>query len=280
MDSYEKTGYLTKPYKMFHITDKSKLDIPFHYHDFHKILIHIKGNVSYCIEGRNYKLQPYDIVLVNAGEVHRPILNDDSIYERIIIYISKNFANENILYFDDDLTICFRKASACQSHVLRFSPIDKSPIWHSIKQLYNSFDDTGYANELYHKLVFLEFMIQLNRISISGGTQYIDTYSSNEKIVEIIDYLNHNLTKELSIDNISDRFFMSRYYLMHSFKEATGYTIGNYVSTKRLLLARDLIQNGTPVKTACYECGFKSYSAFIRAYKKSFDTLPSASFPY
>ena len=97
---------------------------------------------------------------------------------------------------------------------------------------------------------------------------------------EIIDYLNHNLTKELSIDNISDRFFMSRYYLMHSFKEATGYTIGNYVSTKRLLLARDLIQNGTPVKTACYECGFKSYSAFIRAYKKSFDTLPSASFPY
>ena len=43
MDSYEKTGYLTKPYKMFHITDKSKLDIPFHYHDFHKILIHIKG---------------------------------------------------------------------------------------------------------------------------------------------------------------------------------------------------------------------------------------------
>lgn len=74
MDSYEKTGYLTKPYKMFHITDKSKLDIPFHYHDFHKILIHIKGNVSYCIEGRNYKLQPYDIVLVNAGEVHRPIL--------------------------------------------------------------------------------------------------------------------------------------------------------------------------------------------------------------
>lgn len=38
MDSYEKTGYLTKPYKMFHITDKSKLDIPFHYHDFLRYL--------------------------------------------------------------------------------------------------------------------------------------------------------------------------------------------------------------------------------------------------
>ena len=53
MDSYEKTGYLTKPYKMFHITDKSKLDIPFHYHDFHKILIHIKGNVSAIMAFKN-----------------------------------------------------------------------------------------------------------------------------------------------------------------------------------------------------------------------------------
>ena len=41
---------------------------------------------SYCIEGRSYELKEHDIVLVNAGEVHKPILNDDSIYERIIIY--------------------------------------------------------------------------------------------------------------------------------------------------------------------------------------------------
>ena len=101
MDSnYAKTGYLTESFKIFHLKDEHKLNIDFHYHDFHKILIHLRGNVSYCIEGRSYDLKENDIVLVNAGEVHKPILNDDSIYERIIIYISKNFANENILYFE------------------------------------------------------------------------------------------------------------------------------------------------------------------------------------
>lgn len=80
MDSnYTKAGYLTKPFKIFHLRDEHKLNIDFHYHDFHKILIHLHGNVSYCIEGRSYELKEHDIVLVNAGEVHKPILNDDSI---------------------------------------------------------------------------------------------------------------------------------------------------------------------------------------------------------
>ena len=51
MDSnYTKAGYLTEPFKIFHLRDEHKLNIDFHYHDFHKILIHLHGNVSYCIE--------------------------------------------------------------------------------------------------------------------------------------------------------------------------------------------------------------------------------------
>ena len=47
MDSnYTKAGYLTEPFKIFHLKDEHKLNIDFHYHDFHKILIHLHGNVS------------------------------------------------------------------------------------------------------------------------------------------------------------------------------------------------------------------------------------------
>ena len=75
MDSnYTKAGYLTEPFKIFHLRDEHKLNIDFHYHDFHKILIHLHGNVSYCIEGRSYELKEHDIVLVNAGEVHCRIM--------------------------------------------------------------------------------------------------------------------------------------------------------------------------------------------------------------
>ena len=243
MDSnYTKAGYLTEPFKIFHLRDEHKLNIDFHYHDFHKILIHLHGNVSYCIEGRSYELKEHDIVLVNAGVVHKPILNDDSIYERIIIYVSQQLIDDYVSK-GYDLACCFKQAYANQSHVLRLAAAKGSRLADTIKGLDSTLRETNeYANELYQKLLFLEFLIQLNRITLHGGIEYINTFSSNKKIVEILDFLNKNLTNRISIDELADKFYMSRYHLMHTFKEETGCTIGSYITTKRLLLARDMTE--------------------------------------
>jgi len=276
MDSnYTKAGYLTEPFKIFHLRDEHKLNIDFHYHDFHKILIHLHGNVSYCIEGRSYELKEHDIVLVNAGEVHKPILNDDSIYERIIIYVSQQLIDDYVSK-GYDLACCFKQAYANQSHVLRLAAAKGSRLADTIKGLDSTLRETNeYANELYQKLLFLEFLIQLNRITLHGGIEYINTFSSNKKIVEILDFLNKNLTNRISIDELADKFYMSRYHLMHTFKEETGCTIGSYITTKRLLLARDMIRDGSSVSAACDACGFGSYSSFIRAYRKQFHSTPT-----
>ena len=146
----------------------------------------------------------------------------------------------------------------------------------TIKGLDSTLRETNeYANELYQKLLFLEFLIQLNRITLHGGIEYINTFSSNKKIVEILDFLNKNLTNRISIDELADKFYMSRYHLMHTFKEETGCTIGSYITTKRLLLARDMIRDGSSVSAACDACGFGSYSSFIRAYRKQFHSTPT-----
>ena len=91
MPEYKKVGYLTTSFKMFHLKDTSRREFHYHYHDFHKILILLGGDVTYCIEGRTYQLAPGDIVLVNAGEVHKPEIHSDLPYERIILYVSRIF---------------------------------------------------------------------------------------------------------------------------------------------------------------------------------------------
>ena len=91
MPEYKKVGYLTSSFKLFHLKDQNKKEFSYHYHDFHKILILLNGDITYCIEGRSYQLAPNDIVLVHAGEVHRPIIQSESPYERIIIYVSPDF---------------------------------------------------------------------------------------------------------------------------------------------------------------------------------------------
>ena len=273
MNGFEKLGYLDEDFKIFHINDKQRKDFAFHYHDFNKIIIFLSGMINYCIEGKNYTLKPYDIILVNAGEIHRPSVLDNSAYERIIIYVSTQFLS-NYKGNDYDLSYCFERAKKEQSNVLRIPSIDKSKLYQVCLELEHSFTDQAFAKELYQKILFLEFMIQLNRTAISNHINYLDFANGNSKLIQILDYINQNLVEEISIDILAEHFYLSRYYLMHYFKEETGYTIGNYISEKRLLLAKDLVQNGCSITEACYQSGFKNYSTFSRAFKKAFNTVP------
>lgn len=273
MGQYIKKGYLNSEFRLFHLTDQETREVKYHYHDFDKITIFIKGHVIYTIEGKSYELSPYDIVLVRHNDIHRLVVDNSQIYERIIVYISPNFMNA---YKTDsyDLSYCFQKAEEEHSNVLRNPSLKNSSLFQSITRLEKSFSDDGYASDLYRQVLFLEFMIHLNRAARKNRLEFIDTDNCNTKILDILQYINENLNHDLNIDILSDHFYISKYYMMRLFKQETGYTLGHYISQKRLLLAKELILTGVSGTQACFDCGFKDYSTFSRAYKKFFHESP------
>lgn len=273
MDEYRKIGYLHENFRIFHLADQFQKEFTYHYHDFNKILILLSGDITYTIEGRTYDLQPNDILFVKAGEVHKPVINGISPYERIVIYVSPDYLDSH-QKGDADLSTCFHQAHVKQSHVLRMKSFSNSRLNNCMQRLENSLQDKSFANNLLHEVLFLEFMIELNRSCLCDDISYISNTSANKMVLTIIEYLNSHLTEDISIDILAKHFFLSRYYLMHTFKEETGYTIGNYITAKRLLLARELIASGKPITEVCYACGYKNYSTFSRAYKKSFGKAP------
>ena len=62
MDTYEKKGYLLRDFRVFRLKDARLAPIPFHYHDFHKIILFLSGNAEYIIEGRSYPLDRKSVV--------------------------------------------------------------------------------------------------------------------------------------------------------------------------------------------------------------------------
>lgn len=273
MGQYVKKGYLNSEFCLFHLTDQETREVAYHYHDFDKITIFLKGNVNYIIEGKSYELKPYDIVLVRHNDIHRLDVDNSVPYDRIIVYISVNFMNA---YKTDtyDLSYCFQKAEEEHSNVLRIPSPGKSSLFRSISQLEKSFTDDGYAAELFRQVLFLEFMVHLNRATLKNRLEFIDTDNCNSKILDILRYINENLEGELGIENLAERFYISKYYMMRLFKQETGYTLGQYTSQKRLLLAKELILSGVQSTQACFDCGFKDYSTFTRAYRKFFGESP------
>ncbi len=271
---YEKTGYLTKEFKLFHLKDIVKRDYTYHYHDFDKIIFFLSGKVNYIIEGKKYELKPYDIVFVNRNEIHKPEVDFSVPYERYVLYISTEFL-EQYKTEEYNLRECFEKANRERANVIQVAAMQNTKLMQNIRELESSLEQNEFAEKLYGKLLFLQFMIQLNRACKEEKTHYSHSTQYNKKIVDIMDFINEHLYEELSIEKIADTFFVSKYHMMRQFKEETGYTMHQYITEKRVLAARDMILNGVPATRASLECGFQDYSTFSRAFKSKLKKNPS-----
>ncbi len=59
---------------------------------------------------------------------------------------------------------------------------------------------------------------------------------------EMIRYINQNAAQQLSLDQLEETFGISKFVLLHEFKDYTGMSIYQYILTRRVILAQQLIQ--------------------------------------
>ncbi|MDF2593116.1 MAG: DNA-binding protein AraC-type [Clostridia bacterium] len=269
-----KKGYLNEDFRFFHLKDKKSEEHTFHYHDFNKIVIFISGNATYVIEGKYYKLRPWDILFVGSNEVHKAIIDPNEHYERIIIWVNSNFL-ANYSTEDSDLFTCFELAIKEKINLFRLSPDSLSVIKDTLFSLEKAIRDRDFGGKILQNSIFIQLIVYLNRLILRSKLKKNEKdIQYDERIVNILDYINENLDRDLCIDNIALRFYMNRYYLMHLFKNQTGYTLHHYILQKRLAKAAMLIKKGLQTTYASDQCGFKDYSSFVRAFKKSFGLSP------
>ncbi|MBI6872179.1 AraC family transcriptional regulator [Clostridium aciditolerans] len=269
-----KRGYLKEDFIFFHLKEKKQIEFEFHYHDFNKIVIFISGKVTYLIEGKAYELKPWDILFVSNNEVHKPLIDPEETYERIVIWINSKFLEKHNTK-GNNLMTCFELASSQKCSLLRLSPELLISIKNTMSQLEAAYKGTEFGNYVLKNALFLQVMVYLNRLALrSENNSRNSDIKYDENIDAILNYINTNLNSDLSLDKLSDKFYMSKYYLMHKFKKYTGYTIYNYIMQKRIIMANNLIKGGKPITEACFECGFGDYSSFLKAFKKIFGASP------
>ena len=95
---------------------------------------------------------------------------------------------------------------------------EKSSLFKITNRLERSFFDTEYAGSLYRQILFLEFMIHLNRAALKNRVEFLDTSLYNPKVVDLIQYINQHLTEPLDIDFLASRVYLSKYYMMRLFQ--------------------------------------------------------------
>ncbi len=99
--------------------------------------------------------------------------------------------------------------------------------------------------------------------------------SKNPYIDRITEYIRDNYRGKLSIESIAEYVHLNPSYCSTLFKDETGETIGAFVKSYRLEIAKDELERGNSVKTAAESIGFADQYNFSKWFSKNAGMSPS-----
>lgn len=245
-------------------------NFPIHIHEQFEIYYFISGDAVYLVEGNEYKLTAGSLLIMRNAESHKVKILSDKPYERFSLHFSPNVLD--CIDPDNLLLSPFINRNLGQNNLFKvseFKNIQPIELFECMCKKFNTDKEI--------KLNILTFLYPLlSCINTSFNNKEKKIITSKRNIVDdLIEYINSHLFSDLSLESLSAHFFLSSSQLSRLFKKSTGTSIWEYILIKRLLSAKSKIKSGTPVTTACIECGFKDYSSFYRAYIKHFNNSPN-----
>ncbi|MBQ6273692.1 MAG: helix-turn-helix domain-containing protein [Oscillospiraceae bacterium] len=267
--TYTREGYLHENYRYFHLRDTAGQERDFHFHDFDKIVLLLSGRVNYLVEDQSYLLRPWDLLLVKHHAIHKALIDRSEPYERIIVYLDRQYFDRALP--QARLMDCFESADRSRRYLLVPDGEQRAELGETLRAFERAREDSRFGAEAMRDTLMMQILIQIGRMAPAAPEL---REQSDPKIRQVLSFINEHLTEELTVEQLSERVYLSRYHFMRLFKAQTGSTVHAYVRQKRLLSAARLIREGVPAAKAAADSGFGDYSAFHRAFKECFGIAP------
>lgn len=236
-----------------------------HLHGLYELYCFLSGDADYYIEGTLYSLSPGDILIIKKSEAHSVCIKSNRPYARIVVQFSENMLigslKKSLLQFLDERPLGKNNLFSLADHP------DKQ--WQYYMEQIRTTTSRA-KRELYITILVKELY------DARYGKNDVTPARGLGVIPEMVNYISVNLTSPLRIEDLCSKFYISRAQLNRKFKAYTGTSVWEYITNKRLLLARDLLHTKDSPATACAKAGFNDYSTFYRAYKAKFGVSPKA----
>ncbi|HBA62898.1 MAG TPA: 2-isopropylmalate synthase [Lachnospiraceae bacterium] len=96
----------------------------------------------------------------------------------------------------------------------------------------------------------------------------------DERMIEIMNYIQENYL-DVTLESLSERFYLSKPYLSKYIKERSGSTFGDIVKRVRMKKARTLLKSSTmTVESIAESVGYQNVEHFNRLFKKAYNMTP------
>lgn len=258
-----------------------------HSHPFYEMYYFVEGDVDYLLSGVEYKLKPNTMVVIVPNEFHGIRVNSTQTYDRWT------------LHFDPDLLSVERRGlllSALPKSIVSTENAEGEAETGGIPRFLEEADKLGLraAFECFDTLPELPEEVQRQIIPIYMEALMARLYTvmaraprteeekskrrSSNIARQVTEYINMHFTEKLTLDMLSEKFYISKSHLNLSFRKAMGTSVIDYLIYKRVSYAQQLLINGLFAAQAATLAGFSDYTSFYRAYVKHFNHSPNQDY--
>ena len=272
--SFIKRQHMASPdYELFYFKDIGIEDIARHNHSHYEIYFFLEGNVKYTIDGISYNLNPGDFLLIPPNKDHAPNIIDNEInYCRFVLWLSKDFF-DRLAKIHPDVKYGMECAISEKNYKYHLEYIQYNDLLGNFLDLWHEYNDNKVFKDAAITNYIITIMLKINRLIYENNNSH-NSLPKKELYTLIFDYVNSNITSDLTLENIASHFFVSKYYISHIFKDNLGISLHQYIIKKRLLACRGAIATGEPITAVAEKFGFPDYTSFYRAFKKEYGISP------
>lgn len=260
-----------KRFSVAHLYDEEKT-MDMHIHDCFEIYYSVSGGKQFFIDDKYYDIDSGDVFLINNYETHYVMRADLAKLDRIVISVSPQYL-QGISSASTDLTACFTKRDDAFCHRVHLTTEQRRQFVFLSNKITSVI---GFGADIIENAAFAELMVML--IGLINSQNNSNTLSgnkiTNEAILNVLNYINDNITKKISVATIAEHFYLSDSYLCRLFKKETGLTINKYITARRISIAKAKLSEGKNVGEACELSGFSDYANFINTFTRMVGLSP------
>lgn len=266
---------IPEPYLCYRNVSKRDLQSPFdsyHRHDAYEIYLFLGGNMKLYIEQSCFLCKPGEMYLISPEQFHTVVCNGECEYDRLIINIKEDLIRK-LSYEDVYLGECFKLDSPEQ--VKRIT-LNESELKEFLS-LFRQFQEMRIKPEFGYSLVMNAYLTQIlvfiNRLFLHNRPESGKNLMP-PLVQSVMEYIREHLSEQITLDELSEKFFFNGKYISRCFKKHTGLTIRTYILDQRITMAKKLLTDGCNVSEACYKSGFSDYANFIRSFTNAVGVSP------
>ena len=246
----------------------SNTQVQLHSHPFYEILYcRNTCGAQYLMGAQRYRLQKGDVVIVPPGISHRPLLPEtmEEPYNRYVLWVSPDFMMGVTQYLPSSDAF-----SRCT--LLRCAGTDRDTLAEHFRIASREAEaqEIGWESAVIgHATIILSL---LQRLLLRDGAY---TAAEHPELLDrVMAYVESHLAEKITLEDTARRFWVSQSTITQTFRAQMGVSFYRCVTQRRLIAAKSLIEQGTPLEDVGHQVGFTDYSTFYRAFKKEYGISP------